>query len=119
MSKVYKGIDLPTSARGLELFSSEKGSGGAAQDILRQLKRDITRLNKEGKKVSLVTSVPKMAKLIGKIYQEGVYKKMCEHSRFGATDTEPRYHIAQALVTAAKILMGREDEYMPELADWI
>jgi len=119
MSKVYKGIDLPTSARGLELYSSMKGVGGAAQDILKQLKRDITRLNKEGKTVAMVTSVPKMAKLIGTIYDEGVYKKMLEHAHFGAADTEPRYHIAQALVTAGKILMGREDEYMPELADWI
>ena len=119
MSKVYKGINLPTSASGLELFSSMKGSGGAAQDILRQLKRDITRLNKEGKTVAMVTSVPKMAKLIGTIYNEGVYKKMSEHSGFGATDTEPRYHVAQAMVDAAKLLMGRSDEYIPELGDWI
>lgn len=119
MSKVYKGVPIPTSASGLELFSSMKGSGKVAQDILRQLKRDITRLQREGKTVALVTSVPKMAKLIGTIYKEGVYKKMVEHSDFGATDTEPRYHIAQALVVTAKNMMGRESEYMPELADWI
>ncbi len=119
MSKIYKGVDIPTSASGLELFSRMKGSGGAAQDILRQLKRDITRLQREGKTVALVTSVPKMAKLIGTIYKEGVSKKMSEHSGFGATDTEPRYHIAQALVDAAKRLMGRSDEYLPELGDWI
>ncbi len=117
--KVYKGVNIPTSASGLELFSSKKGSGGAAQDILKQLKRDITRLNKEGNKVAMVTSVPAMAKLVGTIYNEGVYKKMLEHSHFGASDTEPRYHIAQAMVDAAKLLMGRSDEYIPELGDWI
>jgi hypothetical protein len=115
MPATYKGIQIPTSARGLELYSSKKGAGAAAQDILRQLKRDITRLQKEGKGVS---SVPAMAKLIGKIYKAGVYEKMIEHSQFGATDTEPRYHIGQALVDAAKRMMGI-DWYCPELGDWI
>ena len=80
---------------------------------------DITRLNKEMKTLPISAGTPGLAKLIGTIYNEGVYKKMIEHSAFGATDTEPRYHIAQALVDAAKLTLGRSDEYMPELADWI
>lgn len=119
MATTYKGIDIPTSARGLELYSSVKGSGAAAQDILRQLKRDITRLQKEGKAIVLRgNSVEEMAKLIGKIYNAGVYKKMLEHSKFGATDTEPRYHIGQALVSTAKKMMGI-DYYCEELGGWI
>ena len=115
MPTTYKGTEIPTSARGLELYSSMKGVGAAAQDILRQLKADITRLQREGKGVS---SVPVMAKLIGKIYKAGVYKKMSEHSAFGATDTEPRYHIGQALVSTAKRMLGI-DWYCEELAGWI
>ena len=119
MPATYKGIEIPTSASGLELYSRKKGSGAAAQDILRQLKRDITRLQKEGKAIVLRgNSVEEMAKLIGKIYKEGVYQKMCEHSKFGATDTEPRYHIGQALVSTAKRMLGI-DWYCEELAGWI
>ena len=118
MATTYKGIDIPTSARGLELYSSVKGSGAAAQDILKQLRKDITRLQKEGAKLSITAGIPGMAKLIGKIYTEGVYKKMCEHSKFGATDTEPRYHIGQALVSTAKKMMGI-DYYCEELGGWI
>ncbi|MHC5035282.1 MAG: hypothetical protein ACYTFZ_09620, partial [Planctomycetota bacterium] len=109
----------PTSARGLELYSSKKGAGAAAKEIVAQLKRDITRLQREAKTLSVVDGIPALAKLIGTIYDEGVYKVMCKHSAFGATDTEPRYHIAQALVDTAKALLGRSDDYMPELADWI
>lgn len=115
MATTYKGTEIPTSARGLELYSSMKGVGAAAQDILRQLKADITRLQAEGKGID---SVPAMAKLIGKIYDAGVYKKMLEYSRYGATDTEPRYHIGQALVSTAKRMMGI-DYYCEELGGWI
>ncbi len=119
MSMIYKGGEIPTSARDLELFSSRKGSGKAAQEIVRQLKKDITRLHVEAKKLSVADGIPALAKLIGDIYREGVEKLQRKHRDFGASDTEPNYHIGQALVTAAKIILGREDEYMPELADWI
>lgn len=127
-TKTYKGVPIPTSARGLELYSGMKGVGAAAQDILRQLKRDITELQERGKAIAARydswdgddgDAVKDMAKLIGEIYKAGVYEKMIEHSEFGATDTEPRYHIGQALVDTAKIMMGCADYYMPELADWI
>jgi hypothetical protein len=119
MATIYKGVEIPTSASGLELFSSMKGSGKAAQEIIQQLKRDITRLQREGKKLSLADGIPALAKLIGTIYREGVEKVQVKYSAFGASDTEPNYHIGQALVTAAKIMLGREDEYMPELSDWL
>lgn len=119
MSTIYKGGEIPTSARDLELFSSMKGSGKAAQEIIRQLKKDITRLHKEMKTLPFAAGIPGLAKLIGTIYKEGVEKLQIKHSGFGASDTEPNYHIGQALVTAAKVVLGREDEYMPELADWL
>jgi hypothetical protein len=119
MTMIYKGGEIPTSARDLQLFSSHRGSGAAAQEIVRQLKKDITRLHKEAKKISLADGIPAMAKLIGTIYKEGVEKLQIKHSGFGASDTEPNYEIGQALVTAAKVILGREDEYMPELADWL
>ncbi len=118
MATIHKGVRIPSSARDLELFSSMKGSGAAAQEIIRQLKKDITRLQREGKKLALADDIPGMAKLIGTIYDEGVYKLMLKYSDFGATDTEPRYHIGQALVDAAKSMMGI-DYYCPELGDWI
>jgi hypothetical protein len=119
MTMIYKGGEIPTSARDLELFSSMKGSGKAAQAIVRQLKKDITRLHEEAKTLPIAAGISGFAKLIGKIYEEGVEKLQIEYSDFGAADTEPNYHLQQALVTAAKVILGREDEYMPELADWM
>ena len=119
MTMIYKGGQIPTSARDLQLFTSHRGSGKAAQEIVRQLKKDIARLHKEAAKIPLSAGIPAMAKLIGNIYKEGVEKLQIRHSEFGASDTEPNYEIAQALVTAAKVILGREDEYMPELADWL
>ncbi len=129
MPTKYKGIAIPTSARGLELYSRMKGVGAAGQDILRQLKADITTLQSKGQAVARryenartdaaeAKAIADMAKVIGRIYEAGVYKKMLEHSQFGATDTEPRYHIGQALVTAAKRMMGI-DFYCEELGGWI
>ncbi len=127
MATIYKGVRIPTSASGLELYSRMKGVGAAAKEIVAQLKRDITRLQREGKAIALryddwvsddQPAVKDMAKLIGTIYREGVYKTMGKHSDFGATDSEPRYHIQQALIDTAKHMMGVSD-YMPELCDWM
>jgi hypothetical protein len=119
MTMIYKGGEIPTTARDLQLYSTMKGRGKAAQEIVAQLKKDITRLHEEGAKLPLTAGVRGLAKLIGTIYEEGVEKLQIKHSGFGAADTEPNYEIQQALVTAGKVLLGREDEYMPELGDWL
>lgn len=127
MATTYRGIKIPTSARDLELYSGMRGVGAAAQDIVRQLKRDIAELQARGKELAArfdewegyeQPAIKGMAELIGEIYKAGVYRKMIEYSHYGATDTEPRYHIGQALIDAAKRMMGLDD-YCPELGDWI
>jgi len=118
MPTIHKGVRIPSSARDLELFSGMKGAGGAAQEIIRQLKRDIARLQREGKKLALADDVPGMAKLIGDIYKEGVERLQIKHACFGASDSEPNYHIGQALVTAAKQMMGI-DYFCEELGGWL
>ena len=114
MATKYKGVTIPTSGRDMELYSG-KGAGVAAKAITAQLKRDIARVEAEGKGVRTVKD---MAKLLGRVYKAGVYKVLVAHSRQGALDSEPCYHVGQALVDKAKRMLGI-DYYCEDLAGWL
>jgi len=114
----FKGIKIPSSAKDLELYSTMKGNGVAAKEIVALLKATIVKAEKLGVGNGTIAS---NAKKLGKaVDATGLYKKMCELSNFGATDSEPRYHVGQALVSFAKSKLGiSQNDYRPELADWL
>ncbi len=109
--KKHKGVDVPTTIREWELYSSVKGSGKAARRLTAAV---ITAINEADERFG---SLP-VAKLLGDVYKKHVDPVMSEFREFGATDTEPRFHAQQTLVDFGKLkTYGHTREYHPEFAD--
>ena len=74
-----------------ELFSGEKGVGAVARRIENKLQGEIKRAKKKMEKHH---TDPKW--LARQIF-ERMYKYMSQFDDYGATDTEPRYHLSQKI----------------------
>jgi hypothetical protein len=114
----YKGIKIPTSGRDWQLFTTVRGVGEAAKKMTKGLKKAITELTKLMRE-ERTESVPEIAKMIGYVWKKHIETAMARCKGYGATDTEPRYRAAQALIDKAKQWLGMSGYYMPELGDWI
>jgi len=98
-----------------ELFESEPGYQAAEKRLNKALVRTIKAVAKASP-----CGEEAMAKELGKAASEHMYPAMQAERKFGATDTEPRYRAAQALIDWAKDQLDiSRDEYCPELGDWL
>lgn len=103
----------PRSINDWQIFS-KPGAGAAAKALTVALKKSQAVLLQSLRSKAYKDLEPdwevdhenRVAKLIGKVYSKVLYPVMSKFTNFGATDTEPRYVAAQALIDTAKNFYG-------------
>jgi hypothetical protein len=100
-------VELPTTLREWELFSSRKGCGKSAQAMTKALNAAITDLERN---IRARDSYEEMRDKYVAAFKKHVQPTAYAHSYCGASDTEPWGKAAGKLARAAVILADREDD---------